>query len=200
MSAANDSGARVVVQPRILALLRPGVAYGTAGIAQALGVTRAAARQALDRLTEKGAIARRKVGIDCVYFATQACADAWGAEEAAEFARAQQAKRATALAASHRRLGQRLARAAKDAARRAQAAEREQRARSNASQPAPVVVSPRPAWRDTPADMSRARITRAPAPVDSRYYVDPQSIEPGAFVLRDAGPRWSDYAVRRAER
>ncbi|MEY5099129.1 MAG: hypothetical protein RJA36_1848 [Pseudomonadota bacterium] len=59
---------RGAVQSRILAMIRPGVAYATGGIALALGTPRGSTRQALDRLTALGAIVRRMIGPDCVFW------------------------------------------------------------------------------------------------------------------------------------
>lgn len=190
---------RFTVQPRIVALVQPGTAYSTAGIVQALGLVRTAARQALDRLTTKGVLVRRKIGIDCVYFATQADADAWSEAEAREFAKQQKAKRLAAANASTRRSSQRDTAAQKIANRLAAQAARD-RARADKAQAAPVVIAPRQSWADTEPDMSRARRTVAPPTPDYRWHVDPQSVPRGACVLRDTGPRWSDYALARGAR
>jgi hypothetical protein len=190
------SNSRKMVQPLIVAFLQPGKAYKSSEIAQSLGIGRKTTKQALYRLTNKGEIARRKVGIDCAFFATEADAAAWSDAAAAEFARQQNIKRQTAANASARRMAQRAAASQKLVARMAAQAERN-RVRAEKAQTAPVTIAPRKNWDDTPTDMSRAKVTVAPAQPDYRWHVAPESVTRGAWLLHNIEPRWSDYALKK---
>ena len=167
----------------LLAGMRPNTAYTAAGLARMIGRTRRTVDQALRRMASRGRLGLLRVGGGCVYFTSQADADAYGARDAAALAEQIRLKRAENLAATNRRL------------KANSVGKRGKLPTARPSVPAPVVIA-EPAKDDRPADMSRAEWTIAPTPV-CRFAVDPASIEPGAFLLDMPAGRWSDYAARR---
>lgn len=178
------SGQRQPVASALLAMMQPHTAYTAAGLARAIGCTRMAAYQALGRMAAKHAIGQRWVGGGNVYFASPEMAAAFGARAVAALAEQLRHKRAANLAANK--------------ARPMATVDRNRVLPAKPGRAAPVVIAAPESNREPcPVDMSRAVWTIAPTPI-CRFAVDPDSIEPGGFLVDMPAGRWSDYAVRGA--
>ena len=172
--------ARPSIKPAILLMVKPGIAYTSAGISKAIRVTRRGVEQALRRLTQEGKLSVLKFAQNSVlYFADQASADAFGAAERRAFTEEKLQQRRQSISNLSK---------GNDAKSKKLAALRNT-VKPTGGTPAPVtIIDTRVSWTDREADYSQAKRIVCKAPTfDARYQIDPATRVVGGFATQGIG-------------